>query len=128
MSKLPTYEEFLNEGFLDKNDGYWNLYIANKNTTIGKTSVPKGTVIGSVGGGNWESNDGKINTHIGALLDTPDFDKVLNPTWPMTVEFTKEVENWARQTRDLIQRHPKDAQAVINNRVRVINDMKKLLK
>jgi hypothetical protein len=118
----------VNEGFLDKGDGYWTLYIANKDTTIGKTQVPKGTVIGSVGGGNWESTDGKIKTHIAALLDTPDFDKVPNPTWPMTTEFTKEVENWARQTRDLIQRDPSKAQAVINNRVRVINDMRKLLK
>ena len=118
----------VNEGFLDKGDGYWTLYIANKDTTIGKTQVPKGTVIGSVGGGNWQSTDGKINTHIAALLDTPDFDKVPNPTWPMTVEFTKEVENWARQTRDLIQRDPSKAQAVINNRVRVITDMRKLLK
>jgi hypothetical protein len=118
----------VSEGFLDKGDGYWTLYIANKDTTIGKTQVPKGTVIGSVGGGNWQSTDGKINTHIAALLDTPDFDKVPNPTWPMTTEFIKEVENWARQTRDLIQRDPSKAQAVINNRVRVINDMRKLLK
>lgn len=118
----------VNEGFLDKGDGYWTLYIANKDTTIGKTQVPKGTVIGSVGGGNWQSTDGKINTHIGALLDTPDFDKVPNPTWPTVHEFIKDVETWARQTRDLIQRDPSKAQAVVNNRLRVINDMRKLLK
>ena len=121
-------ESGVSEGYLDKGDGYWTLYIANKDTTIGKTQVPKGTVIGSVGGGNWQSTDGKINTHIAALLDTPDFDKVPNPTWPIVTEFTKEVENWARQTRDLIQRDPSKAQAVINNRVRVITDMRKLLK
>jgi len=133
MSKLPTYEEFLNEAhldeaYLDVNDGYWTLYIANKDTTIGKTKVPKGTVIRATGGGNWDSVDGKINTHIGALLDTPDFDKVQNPTWPMTNDFTKEVETWARETNILIQRHPDKAQAVVNNRTRVINDMRKLLK
>jgi len=126
--KLTTFDEFLNESYLDKNDGYWNLYIANKDTTIGKTKVPKGTVIGAIGGGNWESTDGKIKTHIGALLDTPDFDKVSNPTWSLVNDLTREIEDWARQTRDLIQRDPSKAQAVINNRARVINDIKKLLK
>jgi hypothetical protein len=121
-------ESEMNEAYLDVNDGYWTLYIANKDTTIGKTKVPKGTVIGSVGGGNWQSVDGKINTHIAALLDTSDFDKVHNPTWPMTIDFTKEVENWARETKTLIQRDPSKAQAVVNNRTRVINDMKKILK
>jgi hypothetical protein len=121
-------ESEMNEAYLDVNDGYWTLYIANKDTTIGKTKVPKGTVIRATGGGNWDSIDGKINTHIGALLDTPDFDKVQNPTWPMTNDFIKEVEDWARQTNVLIQRDPSKAQAVVNNRTRVINDMKKLLK
>jgi hypothetical protein len=128
LGVITLKESDVNEAYLDENDGYWTLYIANKDTTIGKIQVPKGTVIGSAGGGNWMSTDGKIKTHIGGLLDTPDFDKVQNPTWPMTVGFTKEVENWARETRDLIQRDPSKAQAVVNNRIRVINDMKKLLK
>ena len=107
---------------------YHRLYIANKDTMLGKTKVPKGTVIRAVGGGNWESVDGKIKTHIAALLDTPDFDKVENPVWPMTIELTKEIENWARETTKLIQKRPEDAQGYINYRTRVINDIKKLLK
>ena len=107
---------------------YWNVYIANKDTTIGKTKVPKGTVIHAVGGGNWQSTDKKINTHIGALLDTPGFDKVVDTTWPETVRLTKEIEEWARRTKDLMQRHPGEAQAVINGRKRIIDNIRKLLK
>jgi len=124
----PWVKESVNEGFLDVNDGFWALYIANKDTTIGKTQVPKGTVIGSIGGGNWESTDGKIKTHIAALLDTPDFDKVQNPTWPKTVELTKEIEKWSRNTRDLIQNDPANAEKIISLRVKKIEDIRKMIK
>jgi hypothetical protein len=124
----PWVKESVNEGFLDVNDGFWALYIANKDTTIGKTQVPKGTVIGSTGGGNWESTDGKIKTHIAALLDTPDFDKVQNPTWPKTVELTKEIEKWSRNTRDLIQNDPANAEKIISLRVKKIEDIRKMIK
>jgi hypothetical protein len=118
----------INEDGLGLDSGYWNVYIANKDTILGKTKVPKGTVIRATGGGNWDSVDGKINTHIGALLDTPDFDKIVDTTWPLTVRLCKEIEEWAKQTKDLMQRNPDKAQAAVNNRKRVIDDIRKLLK
>ena len=134
MSKLPTYDEFLNEStFLPIGGDYWNLYIANKDTQVkndkGRNiNIGNGTVIHSAGGGWWKSVDGKIAIGINVLEGNPDFDVVNDSTWPNIVDLTKEIENWARKTKDRIQRDPKKAQAVINNRSRVIEDIRKLLK
>ena len=62
------------------------------------------------------------------MKGNPDFDVVNDSTWPNIIDLTKEIENWARKTKDLIQRHPKDAQAVINHRSIVIENIRKLLK
>jgi hypothetical protein len=135
MSKLPTYDEFLNEStFLDKGGEYWNVYIANKDTEVKnirgtrKVKVSVGTIISSKGGGYWSNIDKSVETGIESLQGNPDFDVVNDSTWPKTLELTREIENWARETIKLMQRHPKDAQAVINHRTRVIEDIKKLLK
>ncbi len=135
MSKLPTYEEFLNESTsLEIGGEHWNVYIANKDTEVKnirgtrKVKVPVGTVISAAGGGYWVNIDRSVETGIDSLEGNPDFDVVNDSTWPKTVELTKEIENWARQRIALMQRDPKKAQAVINYRTRVIEDIRKLLK
>ena len=135
MSKLPTYEEFLNEStFLPVGGDHWNVYIANKDTEVKnargtrKVKVSVGTIISAAGGGYWVNLDRSVETGIDSLQGNPDFDVVNDSTWPKTLELTKEIENWARDTDRLMQRDPKKAQAVINYRSRVIEDIRKLLK
>ena len=135
MSKLPTYEEFLNEStFLPIGGDHWNVYIANKDTEVKnikgtrKVKVSVGTIISAAGGGYWVNLDRSVETGIDSLQGNPDFDVVNDSTWPKTVELTKEIEKWARDTDRLMQRDPKKAQAVINYRSRVIEDIRKLLK
>jgi hypothetical protein len=135
MSKLPTYEEFLNESTsLAVGGEHWNVYIANKDTEVKnikgtrKVKVSVGTVISAAGGGYWVNIDRSVETGIESLEGNPDFDVLNDSTWPKTVELTKEIEKWARDTDRLMQRDPKKAQSVINNRNRVIEDIKKLLK
>lgn len=133
MNKLTTFDEFLNEGYLDRTGEYFNLYIANKDTQVKtrggrNTNVSNGTVISSAAGGWWKSVDDQIWVGIEVLEGNPDFDVISNPTWPDTVNLTKEIENWALQTKDIIQKDPKKAQSIINNRAKVIADIRKLLK
>ena len=131
----PWVKESVNESSsLDKGGDYWNQYISNKDTEVKnirgtrKVKVPVGTVISAAGGGYWVTVDRSIETGIDSLQGNPDFDVVNNSTWPKTIELNKEIENWARDTSRLIQRHPKEAQAVINHRSIVIENIRKLLK
>lgn len=129
MKHIQEFTEYLNESsFLSIGGEYWDLYITKEETTIGKIIVPKDTVIQSVGGGNWQSLDGKFNFDISDLKGNPVFKIVNSPVWPMTVELTKSIESWARDTKELIRKDPKNTEKIIADRTKVINDIKKLLK
>ena len=135
MKHTQTFESFLNEStFLPVGGEYWNVYIANKDTEVQnikgtrKVKVAVGTIISAAGGGYWVNLDRSVETGIESLQGNPDFDVVNDSTWPKTVELTKEIEQWARDTDRLMQRDPKKAQVVINYRSRVIEDIRKLLK
>jgi hypothetical protein len=128
-------ESAMNESrFLSVGGEYWNVYIANKDTEVKnirgtrKVKVPVGTIISSKGGGYWSNIDKSVETGIESLEGNQDFDVVNDSTWPKTLELTREIENWARETMKLMQRHPKEAQAVINHRSIVIENIRKLLK
>jgi hypothetical protein len=115
-------------------DKYFNYYIATKDTQVKnikgtrKVTVPSGTVIHAVGGGVWKSIDRSIETGIESLEGNPDFEVINNMTWPNTIDLTEDIENWARNTSQLIQKDPKNIKKIIANRAKVIDTIRKMLK
>ena len=132
LNAKNTFNEDINEATVGEKHN--NYYIANKDTQVWsikggpKTYVPSGTVINSSGGGYWKSINGSIATGTDELEGNPDFDVVNDTTWPMIQNLIDEIEDWGRNTGQVIQKDPKKAQAIINNRLKAINDMRKLLK
>lgn len=77
----------------ESNGSYFDLYIAKTDTAVGNTNIPKDTVIRSQSGGVWRSMDDKIKVSLEDIENNPDFDVINNPTWPLTIELSKAIDN-----------------------------------
>ena len=131
MKHLNTFEGFLNEE--QSYDKYFDYYIAKTDAIVKdpkgkKITIPSGTVIYARGLGRWVSVDGKISVGLEVLTGNPDFEVVNNSIWPETIDLTDEIEAWGRSTNDLIQKDPKNIQKIIDTRLKVIGDIRKMLK
>ena len=114
-------------------DKYFDYYIAKTDAIVKdpkgkKITIPSGTVIYARGLGRWVSVDGKILVGLEVLTGNPDFEVVNNSIWPETIDLTDEIEAWGRSTNDLIQKDPKNIQKIIDTRLKVIGDIRKMLK
>jgi hypothetical protein len=132
MKTVKTFIEFLNEsnGLIDN---YFDYYIANKDTQVknerGRNiNIGNGTVIHAIGGGLWQSIDGKITVGINVLKDNSDFDVVNNSIWPDTIDLIKEIEVWSKNTGEVIQKDPKNIQKIIDDRSKIIDAIRKMIK
>lgn len=115
-------------------DEYFDVYIAKQDTVVKnlnrtrKVQVPKGTVISAVGGGVWQSANGKIQTGIGSLKDNSAFEVVNNPIRSVVVDLANDIEYWGEDTNSLIEKDPANAKKIIAGRLRIVNSIKNLLK
>jgi hypothetical protein len=135
MRHIKTYGDFVNESKTNEglSDSFHNLYIAKEDITIksGRKSIiiPKDTVITKIGGGYAESVDGSIkNLSAIDIEDNTGFTVVHNPVYTTVIDLTDEIENWAREVESQVQDNPKNAQKIIDSKMKIIDQIKKSLK
>ena len=115
-------------------DEYFNVYIAKQDTVVKnlnrtrKVQVPKGTVISAIGGGVWQSVNGKIQTGIESLKNNNTFEVVNNPIRSVVVDLENDIENWGEDTNSLIEKDPANAKKIIADRLKIVNSIKNLIK
>jgi hypothetical protein len=129
MTKFTTFEEFINEGMLNEfnsnglNSGHGNIYIANKDTKIGKVSIPKGDAVTRIVKGYTSQKTGDIFSNLGY-----DFDEIENTSWEKAIELSAVLNGFANKTRMEAVKDPTNANSIIKNANSILSKIESLLK